>query len=287
MRLAVLSDERAHTGPTATGGLGRSLYEIASGLVRRGHEVTLYATPGSRFDRGTLQTGGFVAREACDYDAVLDGTHGHRLAAHRPDWPVVHRLGDREYHGHAPNAVVATNYMRRRFENARIVPTGIQERPVLGGERASHLLFMALNVPHKGGDMAQAVGALAGRDVVFYGPGWPNGTVQGAAWQAQMETADALLYPSTIDAAPRTPLEAAMMGTPTLCLDRDGAQEHVAHCVSGFVCADAAEMADAVPDVALLDRRAMRAWALATHGYARMIDGYEAALYAVADGERW
>lgn len=287
MRLAVLSDERARTGATATGGLGRSMYAIAAGLAQRGHDVTLYAVPGSHFEWGTVKVGGFVARETPGYDAVLDGTHRHLLAAHRPEWPVVHRLGDREYRGHAPNAVVASRYMRRYFPQARIVPTGITERPLLDCERESHLLFMALNVPHKGGATAADVGETVGREVLFYGPGWPNGPVLGTSWQLALQSADALLYPSTIDAAPRTPLEAAMMGTPTLCLDLDGAQEHVEHCVSGFVCADAAEMADAVPDVALLDRQAMRAWVLDTHGYARMIDGYEAALHAVADGERW
>ena len=77
------------------------------------------------------------------------------------------------------------------------------------------------------------------------------------------------------------------MGTPTICLDADGTQEHVAHCVSGFVCEDAGEMVEAVRDARLLGRAAIRAWALEEHSLDRMLNEYEAALARVAEGDRW
>lgn len=46
-------------------------------------------------------------------------------------------------------------------------------------------------------------------------------------------------------------------------------------------------MVDALADVPLLNRDAAAAWARDTHDYPRMMDGYEAALASVAQGERW
>lgn len=272
-------------GPDSPGGLSRSAWELAVGLAGLGHAVSLIAAPGSvPIPGGALLRWGAPLPDA---DAYLDCTHAHNLSFHKPDAPVVNRMGDLECGYTPPNAVVATGYMQRRYPTARRIRTGIARAPVFSGVPGTYLLFMALNAPHKGLEAARAVARAAGYELREYGERTRGGVLTGMAKWDALAGAYALLYPSWQDAGPRTPIEAALTGTPTLCLDNSGAADHVQHCVSGFVCADEAEMVDALADVPLLNRDAAAAWARDTHDYPRMMDGYEAALASVAQGERW
>lgn len=285
MRIVVLSDERMPSSVASTGGLSRSLWDLADGLAARGHTVTLVAAPGSAFERGTLLRWGAPLPDA---DVVLDGSHAHALSAGQPDAPIVNRIGDLECAWQPPNAVVASAFMQARYPAARILRTGVRdEAPARLPAADGTLVYMSGAVAHKGPGTAREVAAQAGMLLSEYGAGTLYGPVRGAEKWRALAGARALLHPSTLDAAPRLPLEAATVGTPTICLDGDGAQAHVAHCVSGFVCADAAEMVEAARDAGLLDRDRVRAWVLEEHAFEAMIDAYEAALARVAEGERW
>lgn len=286
MRLVVLSDELMPAGPDGDGGMARSVWDLADGLAARGHAVTLVGAPGSAFERGELLLHGAPLPEA---DAYLDGTHAHALSSHQPELPVLNRIGDRECAWQPPNMITATRYMQAHYPAARVIPLGVRDDAPehFRATPGSYLAFLALNVAHKGLMTAREVASLTRLPLVERGERTAGGVVRGADKWAHLAGALAVLYPSQIDSSPRVPLEAALMGTPTICLDGDGAQEHVAHCVSGFVCCDPGEMIEAVRDVALLDRRAVRQWALDEHPFAGMVDAYEAALVSVAEGTRW
>ena len=284
MQIVVLSDDRMPLRPDAIGGLSRSLWDLADGLAARGHAVTLVAARGSVFPRGQLITWGAGAM-AIEADAWLDGSHAHLLSQARPDLPVLNRIGDLECAWKPPNVVVATEYMRGYFPNARIIKTGVKDEGVFNPTPGNHLLFMGGTIGRKGPEIARTVARTAGFELRAYGEGLAP--LRGKEKWEVLSSALALLHPSLSDAAPRLPLEAATVGTPTVCLDITGAAEHVQHCVSGFICEDPVEMVEAVRDAALLDRRAIREWVLEEHAFDRMIDAYEAALASVADGERW
>lgn len=286
MRLVVLSDERMPAGPDSDGGMARSVWDLADGLAARGHDVTLVGAPGSVFERGTLLLRGAAIPPA---DAILDGTHAHALSANRPDLPVINRIGDRECAWQPPNMTTETRYMQAHYPAARIIPLGMRDEAAehFRATPGAYLAFLALNVAHKGLETARQVAARAGIPLREHGSGTAGGVVHGEEKWAFLAGALAVLYPSAIDSSPRVPLEAALLGTPTICLDVDGTQEHVAHCVSGFVCEDAGEMVEAVRDARLLGRAAIRAWALEEHSLDRMLNEYEAALARVAEGDRW
>lgn len=293
IKIAVLSDTRLATLPDGSHGLGRSAHEIATGLAERGCAVTLYASPESKFDCGPLFTHGDEngrarwladARES-GYDAILDTTHFHLLSRLRPDWPIVNRICDLECTYQPPNAVVNSQYMRGRHPEARAIHTGINAAVIPFTERPHDPPYLAFGGnPHetrRGYEAAVRVAKAAGLPLKaatdLTGPDkweWLGGAV-------------ALLYPSTRSAAPRLPLEAAAAGVPTICLAGDGCQQHVQDGVSGYVCDDEADMVAAVSDLAMLNRRAVRSWVEANHGYGRMVAGYMELLAAVADGERW
>jgi hypothetical protein len=290
MRIAVLSDCRLPSLPDGAHGLGRSAHDIARGLALRKHDVTLYAGEGSEFINGVLichadeesRAYEMAKQDGAPYDAILDTSHLHTLSKLKPYWPIVNRIADRECKWQPPNAVVNSDYMQRWYRKAMKVPTGIELETIPFQEKhGDYLLFMSAAHDHKGYPAAKAIADAAKKPIqVLAG-------MKGADKWHIINHAFALLHPSEIDAAPRSPLEAAAAGVPTICLDRDGSTEHVAHCITGFVCRDVKEMLEAVEDVPMLDRKLCREWVGAHHSYARMIEGYEGMLKLVTEGKRW
>lgn len=307
LRVAVLSDCRVPTTGDGAHGLGTSAYEIAAGLaLERGHHVTLFAGEGSEFPHGDLRVHQDEMARAvqmavgtdCPFDVVIDCSHAHDLSRMRPDWAIINRVGDIECKWNPPNAIVATEWMRNRYPAARMVRTGIDLDKVPernGTKRGEHLLFMARMVGHKGVETAERVARAAGVPIVWAGAndgeydlaGEFLGELRGdAKWKA-LQSAKALILPTRKDAAPRTVLEAAAAGVPSLVMAYDGAAEHVKNAVTGFVCRDAEEMQAAIKLVDGLDSGLMREWVRLEHDYSRMIEQYEQAARDVIGGNRW
>lgn len=293
MKIAVLSDTRRPTLPDCPHGLGKSTFDIAAGLALRGHDVTLFAGLGSQFPYGELvvnvQEADRIRHDT--FDVYLDSSHHHDLSREHPGWPVLNRIADLEYPYDPPNAIVESRYVGERLPRARFVAKGVDVDAIsFSADHDGYLAFLGRINAAKGYRRALHLGER----VHFAGPNEAGahlpryaGVLAGADKWRFLGCALGLVLPSINDVAPRTPLEAAACGTPTLCLDGDGTQEHVEDCVSGFICADMTDMAEAVDYLPHLDRRAVRDWVAAHHPLARMIDGYEAALVALADGERW
>lgn len=295
MKIAVIGSDRVPTKPGTDSGLANDLWEIADGLARHGHVVTLFGAPGSELMRGWVR-GHPVdwAQEPCAFEAYLDGSHTHALSKAQPDWPVVNRLGDSECTYQPPNGLVDSMYMQGKFPGARRVRKGMAlERIPFCPTGNGYLAFFARVHPLKGYETAVEAAALAKRPLRLAGewlgapiPGHV-GVLQGEARWAFLGHADALLYPSVADASPRAILEAAACGVPTITLDRDGAREHVTEGISGYVCGNAQEMAEWVVAARQLDRHLIRAWAMDCWRLEPAIRAVEETLVAVANGERW
>lgn len=289
MNLAILSDTRLPTLPDGGHGLGRSAHDIASGLAARGHTVTLFAAYGSQFNSGHLCEykdevicANDLNRQGAVFDAILDTSHSHHLSKLRRGWPVVNRIGDRECAWQPPNAVVNSTYMQRKHPNGRLVHTGINVEAIpFFPEHQGYLAFMSAHFAHKGWPEVQSIARKADMPLRII-----ENLTGAEKWEA-LGGAVALLHPSTLDAAPRSPLEAAACGVPTLCLSGDGCSQHVVNGRTGFVADDVSWLPALCTNAWILDRTLVREWVTETHGYEQMIDGYESLLTAVANGERW
>ena len=308
MNIAVLSDTRMPTKATGGHGLGRLAWDIAAGLVKRGHDVALHAGALTDHLHGAdvyeweteRQCAEAVARQT-GLNVIIDLSHHHDLSVLNPSLPVLNWIADTECRYTPPNAVVGNAWQQRQYPDARIVPLGIDVDAIpftdalhVGDGFLSYLAFAAKIHPNKGYDLALAVHGRQDIPVRFVGeryvddplPHWTE-VLHGADFYRFLGQACGLLSPSRHDAGGRVNLEAAACGTPTLCLDDTGTAEHVAHGVSGFVCRDLNELVDAVQDLPRLDRNAIRAWVRETHDLSVMLDELERLAHALADGETW
>jgi glycosyltransferase involved in cell wall biosynthesis len=277
---------------------------VASTLATRGHEVTLYAAPGSVFEGGELVT----ARDEREFaphgfDVVLDSTHGKIMQQRLHDkQAVVSWSHDRE----APAgrcAVYPSEAHKRWHQHAlgaaasgRVIYNGvaIPDEPVGAGDGDYYAYLSVFHAP-KGPVMALEAARLAGVKVVFAGP-TPPAPPPGAKYigpvidedkRAFLGKAKALLFPASTEAGPVTILEAQAMGCPVLVSAYGAAQENMQPGVTGWVCEDTVDMADHIAEVSNMDRAAIRAWVRANRGSERMVDQFERALYDAAAGEVW
>jgi hypothetical protein len=289
VKTAVLSDTRLPTLPDGGHGLGMSAHDIATGLARAGHEITFFCGPGSEFDQGDKREYGteteaaiWIKNNMGLFDAVLDTSHAHKLS--RLCWgaPVLNRIADLECGYNPPNSVVNSAYMKDRYPQAVLVNTGIDAPAAFYSFQPGTYLLYASAATAKDGwhSLPRLDGMLGGGLRVMSRATGPD------KWR-MLAGASALVMLSNGSAAPRLPIEAGMMGTPVLCLGGDGAEHHVMHGITGFICNNLAEIVESVPLVPGLDRKKCREHMLAHHSYEAMIQSYDRLLGKVAAGQRW
>lgn len=299
MRIVVLGCSRTPALQDVASGLGKSSWDAAKGLADMGHDVTYIGAYGSNVPgtkmvlvRSEHELHGVAVEQ--EVDVYFDYSHSHMLSK-MSDVPVLSVIGDSETRHQPANAVVATQYMQGKFPAAKVVRFGIDfdEIPFCeaGGDR---LIFMARMHEQKGWHIAQEVSRLSGVGCLFVGPGgfgygledYAGALMGSEKWNAIGHSLG-MLCPYDGDASPRTPLEAAACGTPTLCFDGDGTSEHVIDGITGFVCRNVQDMAYYVRKLGSLERPLVRREAQGAYALEDMLDRYEALLYAVAAGERW
>lgn len=293
MKIGFVGETRFPVIPFGPGGLGRTTHMLATGLLKRGHEVKLHALPASQFD-GEVMVG---LPEPAQYDVILDFSHEHRTSIRFPDAPVENLIGDKECQYRPPNAVVESAHMQKYYDGARHVPAGmdVDNIPFWDNPTADYLVFMGLVHPLKGYQDALDIGKITGKKVVFVGPlavevTFPN--YMGPVYDDKKKfellgNALGLLCPYYNDAAPRIPLEAAACCTPTLCYREDGTHEHVENGITGFHCLNRWDMAEAVWKLAGLPRPAIREWVKEYHDLDQTLDRHEEILKDIAGGARW
>jgi len=300
VNIGLLSCSRLPTKREVSGGLGKSAYDIAAGLAQRGHDLTLYGATGSVFEHGELVTVRdemeLIDRAAAGaHEVYFDYSHSHGLSEIHDGLKVVNCIGDRETRYTPKNAVVASHYMQRLYSTAKVIYTGIDVSMIpYHPEHDGYLVFMARMNFQKGWDKAVHVSALTGLQVHFIGPGGYgygldnyHGALHGMDKWDLLGGALAMLAPYEGDASPRTPLEAAACGVPTICLEGDGTSEHVIGGLTGYICEDARDMAEHVKPVKKLERQKIREWVEGNHSLTGSVELHERLLQQVAAGMEW
>ena len=210
MRIAVLAPPWIPVPPTGYGGIEAVVDLLCEALVQRGHQVTLFAAPGSRsgarvhslLDAAHPDTIGSSLYESdhvsCAWEQVeLAAEHGERFdvvhdhsgftavaMADRVDAPVVHTI-------HGPFVAETVPFYQRHGHKARLVaisrsqaasaPSGVQiadvvpnpivvDRWPLRVRKQDYLLWIGRMDPIKGADLAIEAARLAGRTLVLAGP---------------------------------------------------------------------------------------------------------------------
>lgn len=214
LRIAMLAPPWIPVPPPGYGGIEAVVGLLCETLVLRGHEVTLFAAPGSRSAArvqplleaahpdviGTAQHEAdhvSAAFDAIDRAAALgrpfDLVHDHSgftalAMAPRLDTPVVHTLhgslsGPRAgfYRRHGPGATLVAISRTQRdsappgVEIAAVVTNPIAvDRWPFRAQKDDYLLWIGRLDPHKGPHRAIAAARLAGRRLVLAGPVQPG-----------------------------------------------------------------------------------------------------------------
>jgi len=277
MRIAIMGETRFPVLPYGSGGLGRTTHDIATGLLRLGHKVTIYSPEGGEFE-------GSITKDVHPewYDVFLDFSHDHSWQFDK----VLHLIGDKECKYQPPCAVVQSEYMRTFYPSAKLVPAGVNVDEIpFSKEHGDYLVFAGANISHKQPSVARDIARDAGKELRMLGPEFE--VVTEDEKNKIIGHALGLLCPYLMDAAPRLPLEAAACGTPTICLDGDGTKEHVVDLVTGFVCESMEEMTETVILLGGLDRERIRSWVSQNHNNRLEIPQIEHLLEVVRDGEKW
>jgi glycosyltransferase involved in cell wall biosynthesis len=301
MKIAVFSDTRLPTSHDYGGhGLGHSVLQLAEGLADRGHDVTLFAGPGSSTELRLIVRGSeddfvpYVER----FDAVLDSGHNHQASKIYPDAPIVNRCADIETDP-GPNAIFLSESDRRHFRRhtntGRVIHTGIKA-PAHRMTRDKHPYVTYMGGFWAGKQVVICIEAarLAGVKIKLAGPPLPSapisykhveyvGPVYGdAKWNFLMRSS-VHLVPIGI----RSALEAQSCGTPVLTTPYRGMPEYIAPGTSGYIVRDIIEMAEHIGLAMQLDPENVYRYIVDNHSFERMLDLYEAALMDVVQGMRW
>jgi glycosyltransferase involved in cell wall biosynthesis len=303
VRIAILSDTRIATNPNVPlHGLGQIVYSVACGLAERGHSIALFAAPGSVFPAGKLITAtderDFLRHDLGAFEAVIDNSHSHITGA-LPGLPAIQVSHDRESKP-TVNAVFPSaahrDYWRFTERNSRVIHNGVCIPNVKrAGYSGGYLAYMSTFYAPKQPIMAAQAAQLAGVKLHMAGPTPPPpppgvsyvGPLAGADKFQFMANADALLFPASTECAPVTVLEAQSVGCPVIVSGFGGAAENMQPGITGYVVYDVEQMADAIGKIGTIDRAACIEWVRANRSVEQMVSGYEAALRAVASGEKW
>jgi glycosyltransferase involved in cell wall biosynthesis len=305
MKIAVLSDCLRPTNDQGCHGLGRSACELAEGFVERGHTVSLYGGFGSTFEHGDCyqhteeDSRAHILSSQHEFaDVVLDCSHFHTYSTLSNSLPTINSIRDLEYgrrhscSANTKNAVVSTDYMVKwvsRFDiKAKKVHTGLRlDKYEIGVKNRKGYVFMCGGQERKGHSIVEK-----GRRITHDSRIKLYADLPFDQYLEILRKAEFMLLPSNyLDAAPRMALEAAAVGTPTLCLNEGGTPCHVAHGLTGWICKDVEEFYSVLPTLSVLTKEfepvKMREWVDREHNYHNMISSYLELLELVAGGETW
>lgn len=282
MKIAIFSDTRQPTKADGGHGIGMSAHSIASGLLARGHDVTLCAAAGSEFDGRleTFQTESEMTNWYLNHtpvDVVLDTGHFHQLSKFAPHAPVLNRIADMECQYQPPNAVVNSWYMIEQYPQASLVNTGIIDPGAFRYSHDGYLLFAGRQEQQLGYHLIHDLAKQLNMPLRV-----ANGLSGDDKWEL-FAGAAVLIHPSQNRAAPRLPVEAGYCGVPTVCLSGGGTESIVIDGLTGYVAHNLSELPEMVEYAMMLDRSAIYDWYAANHSYDHMISEYERLLLEIVE----
>jgi glycosyltransferase involved in cell wall biosynthesis len=208
LRIGIVAPLWMAVPPTTYGGIERHLHLLVNELVRRGHDVTLFASGDSRtaaklvsvVDRGVAET--MDTGEACFYEHYLNASLAASLGASRSfdvlHWhvgcaaiPLAAAARCPVLHSVHTGIVRDDLWMLERFPDARltalsrrqiadvpapsrarvrVIPYGFDFATCRASEGpAEHLAFLGRMAPHKGPDVAIRIARAAGRPINLAG----------------------------------------------------------------------------------------------------------------------
>lgn len=288
----------------------------------RGHDVTLFAKPGSQFSGAMVTPAdceGYpgevaLAREVLvthrqyPFDVILDNSHIHALADMLPDLPIVNVFHD-NFQEYRRCAVLLSMGQRAlmppAFENARIIPNALDrqsfevclipreyvlfmgalaeiKQPLLAIEACARLNVRLVMAG------AKINGGLpfSGHENVHY-----TGVIAGGFRNQMLREARVFLQLGTVESFGLTTLEANLCGTPVVAWPAGGSLDLITYGGNGvFVPMSkdrAGAVASAIERAWNMDRATCRKYAETFTDVDGQLDAYEDALHAVICGKWW
>ncbi len=326
MRVFLVSDTMAATSATVEGhGLGRANWQIATGLLNRGHEVTLFGALGSQFEGRTIVSEGLgqkyepqLAKTAYtlrdEADVMIDAGHKHVLGQLFPDEKVLNLFHDK-WQPYARNAVLVSEGLRTllppEFKNAKVVHNQIDPLPFVPSYRAddnpAYAMFIGFVYQWKAPILAIEAAARARLRLLMAGNWQENtdglwhegensqllGAVSPYARNEMLRGAQVYLQLGHSESFGLTTVESGLTGTPTVAWPTGGNLDTVCNGVNGvFIDPRNPDRVEAVcfaiKEAQSLDRRKVRQYTEERFGCpSRQAEEFERLLEDVVGGKRW
>ncbi|MBD8499122.1 glycosyltransferase [Paenibacillus arenosi] len=295
----------AHPVPSNKGGTEKIVYELTEELVRRGHDVYLFAAQGSKSSAKLIQypkslkkssIGAFVLSKLPKHtDIIHDHTFHSALGTNRRvptvctiHMPVKNKV---DYPVYVSKRARKVNGKNRGF----YVYNGINaDEYEFSPDKHGYLLFMGRVIKSKGVLKAIEVAEKTGKRLIIAGPvnsqlffkqeikpriaRNPNihyvGAVQGRQKQNLLKHAECVLFPTLMEEAfGLVMIEALACGTPVLALNNGSVSEVLAGFPS-FVCKTVGEMIRKVQLKKYPSSRVLRRYVVKWFTNAKMTENY-------------
>jgi len=276
------------------GGGQQSCKDICQGLAKKGHEMFLVGHPMTDLscvskvypyepeEKNAVKVLKYVCNEVTP-DVILDSSAFHTAANVDLGVARVNRLPQPRQPGiKYPNTVVNSQWMADR-NPAKVIKTAM--RDVGYTERMSetwhdYVVYTGRFYPFKGYEHVRRL-QMAEAPIISIE------NIDREVYFDVLSKAKYLLHPSVEDAAPRSPVEAAMMGIPTLCLDISGTVDQVIDGKTGYVCSSLNNLYARMTQPRELKPSDIRNAMLNDRSYDQMINEYEQLLQNAVNGETW
>lgn len=287
MKIAVVSDTAYPTPMEGGHGLGRAVHNIASGLLERGHEVSLYAAEGSRFagrlvmpcaprqdGERFLVKAVYEDHKRAPFDVIYEHTHQHDLPQLFGALPIVAHYHDRWQPptrcmvlcSEGQRALMREHYADE-VNGARVIHNAIPASTIQQSYRADeppYVLYLGVMREYKQPLLAIEA-AARGRFKLIIAGHQPHGTTnalfsgnESVKWAGVVSYARALelmrgaavyLQAGWQEACPMTNIEAGLCGTPTAAWAAGGNLDYIANGTNGYLInPNAADLLDEVVD---------------------------------------
>lgn len=325
MKIAMVSDVCLPTPPPGWGGLQWMVHALSEELIRRGHDVTLFASHGSHTSGTLVET----CPPKLDAEHVQQANERAHVARVNPkDFDIVHDHSHYKFlAGTCPNYVQTTHdptlglpdfcmicVSRSQAEQigqplAEVVRNGVDlELFKLQEEKGDYFVSLGHIAARKGTHLAVLAALQAGVRLKIVGPN----RYDPGYWQSQVaplvdgrqieylgEIADpyrkakilgrarALLFPTQYaEPGALVPLEAMGCGTPTIGWDRGCTWEYVPS-GAGVVVDSLEAMVEAIRGIGRFDPRQVRKVAEKQFSVQAMARNYERLYKKVLAGHQW